>query len=51
MDPTELFLSEACTYYSFGKMNSQKCKLNFTILQTNLAIASTNFVGIMNQVQ
>ena len=31
-------------------MNSQNCKLNFMILQTNLGIGSTNFVGIANQV-
>ena len=31
-------------------MSLQKCKLNFMILQTNLAVGSTNFVGIMNQV-
>ena len=31
-------------------MNSQKCKLNFMILQINLAIGSTNYIGIMNQV-
>ena len=36
--------------YSFGKMNSPKCKLNFMILQANLATDSTNFIGIMNQV-
>ena len=27
-----------------------KHELNFMILQTNLAIGSTNFIGIMNQV-
>jgi hypothetical protein len=31
-------------------MNSHKCKLNFMILQTNLAIGSTNFIGIMNPI-
>ena len=35
----------------FSKMNSQKCKLNVTILQTNLEIGSTYIIGIMNQVQ
>ena len=35
--------------YSFGKTNSQKCKLNFMILQTNLAIGSSNFIGIIRQ--
>ena len=37
-------------YYSFGKMNWQKCKPNFMILQTNLQIISSNFIGIVNQV-
>ena len=41
---------ESSTYYCFGKMNSQKCELNFVILQTSLAIGSTKFIGIMNQV-
>ena len=36
--------------YLFGKVNSQKCKFNFMILQTNSAIVSTNFIGIMIQV-
>lgn len=36
--------------YSLGKMNARKCKLNFMILQTDLAIDSLNFNGIMNQV-
>ena len=36
--------------YSFGKLYSQKCKLNFMILQTNLAISSIDYIGIMNQV-
>ena len=36
--------------YSFGKMDSQKCKLRFIILQINLVLGSTNFIGIMNQV-
>ena len=31
-------------------MNSQKCKLNFVILHINLAIGSSNFIGIMNQI-
>ena len=31
-------------------MNWHKCKLNFIILQTNLAIGSANFIGIMNWV-
>jgi hypothetical protein len=31
-------------------MNLWKYKLNFMILQTNLVIGSTNFIGIMNQV-
>ena len=31
-------------------MNPHKCKLNFMILQTNLTIGSTNFIGITNQV-
>ena len=38
---------------SFHKIiiwNQHKCRFNFMILQTNLAIGSTNFVGIMNQV-
>jgi hypothetical protein len=30
-------------------INSQNYKFNFTILSTNLAIASTNFTRIMNQ--
>ena len=30
--------------YSFGEMNSQKCKLKFMILRANLAIGSTNFI-------
>ena len=34
--------------YSFGKMNSYKCKLNFKILQINLAIGSTNIIGFIN---
>ena len=37
-------------FYSFGKMNSHKCILNFMLLQTNLAIGDTNFIAIMNQV-
>ena len=36
--------------YSFGKMNSQKCKLNSKLLQTNSTIGSTNYIGIMSQV-
>ena len=36
--------------YSFGKINARKCKLNFMILQTDLAIDSLNFNGILNQV-
>jgi hypothetical protein len=31
-------------------MNSQKCELSFIIIQINLAIDSTSFIGIMNQV-
>jgi hypothetical protein len=31
-------------------VNLWKCKLNFMILQTNLAIGSTNYIGILNQV-
>ena len=30
-------------------MKSHKCKLNFMIPKTNLAIGSTSFIGIMNQ--
>ena len=36
--------------YSFGKMNSYKCELNFMILQTNLVNIYTTFIGIVNQV-
>ena len=36
--------------YYIGKMNSQKWKLDFTILYTNLAIGPTDFTMIMNQV-
>ena len=36
--------------HSFGKMNSYKCELNFMILQTNLVIIYTTFIGIVNQV-
>jgi len=36
--------------YSFGKMNAQKWKLNFMIIQTNLAIDLAISFGIMNQV-
>jgi len=38
-----------CNYF-FGKIISQKCKLNFMILQTNLVVGSINFIGMMNQV-
>jgi hypothetical protein len=31
-------------------MNSKKWKLNVMILQTNLAMCSTNFIATMNQV-
>ena len=31
-------------------MNSQKCELNFMVLQTNLAKGSTTFIGIADQV-
>jgi hypothetical protein len=41
---------ESSTYYSFGKIYSQKCKLNFMILQTYSTIGSTKSIGIMNQV-
>ena len=34
----------------FCKMNAHKCQLNLMILQTNLAIGSTDVIGIMNQV-
>ena len=34
----------ALQIHSFGKMNSQKFKLNFMILQTNVAMGSTNFM-------
>jgi hypothetical protein len=37
--------------YSFGKINSQKRNLKFTILRANLAICSNNFIKIVNQVQ
>ena len=33
----------------FGKMNSHKCKLNFMVLQTNIALGSTNFIGIITK--
>jgi hypothetical protein len=36
--------------YSFGKMNLEKCELNFMISQTNLAIGSTIFIGIVDWV-
>ena len=32
-------------------MNSQKFELNIIILQPNLAIGSTDFIGIVNQVR
>ena len=31
------------------KMSSQKCELNAMILQANLAMGYTNFIGIANQ--
>ena len=30
-------------------MTTQKCKLNFMILQIDLAIGYTNFIGVANQ--
>ena len=42
--------SKRCAIHPFGKMISQNCKLNFLILQTNLAIVFFNFIGIMHQV-
>ena len=37
-------------YYSVVKMNTQKCKLNFIFLNTNLAISYTNLIGITNHI-
>lgn len=34
----------------FGKVNSLKCKLKFTILQVDSAIGFTNLIGIMNHI-
>ena len=42
--------SEHVLKYSFGKMNLQMCEFNFMILQTSLAIGSTGFIAIANQV-
>ena len=39
-----------CPNYCFGKMNSQKCKLNFMLLQVNLALGYAHFIGILNLV-
>jgi hypothetical protein len=39
-----------CINFSFGKMYSQDWKLNLLILQANLALGSTNFIGIIHQV-
>ena len=44
------YAQNSCNTYSFGKTNSRKGKLDFISLGTNLAIGSTNFIEIMNQV-